>query len=62
MLAMTLAALYPPPADVAKHAHVKSLEQYTTMHKQSLEDPDAFWSEQAEAFHWNKRWQSPLLK
>lgn len=59
---MTLSALYPPPADLAKHAHIKSKEQYDKMYKQSLEDPDAFWSDQADAFHWTKRWNSPVLE
>lgn len=61
-LQMTLSALYPPPAELAKHAHIKSKEQYDKLYKQSLDDPDTFWSEQAEAFHWTKRWKSPLLK
>lgn len=59
---MTLSALYPPPADLAKNAHIKSKEQYDKMYKQSLEDPDAFWSDQADAFHWTKRWKSPVLE
>jgi len=61
-LAMTLSALYPPPAELAKHAHIKSREQYDKLYKQSLEDPDTFWSEQAEAFHWTKRWKLPVLE
>ncbi len=59
---MTLSALYPPPAELAKHAHIKSREQYDKLYKQSLEDPDTFWSEQAEAFHWTKRWKLPVLE
>ena len=59
---MTLAKLYPPPAEVAKKAHIKSKEQYEKLYKQSLEDPDTFWSEQAEAFHWTKRWSLPVVQ
>ena len=59
---MTLAKLYPPPTELAKKAHIKSKEQYEQLYKQSLEDPDKFWSEQAEAFHWTKRWSLPVLK
>lgn len=29
-----------PPADVTKVAHIKSLEEYRSMYKQSMEDPD----------------------
>ena len=58
---MTLSALYPPPASLSKTAHVKTMEQYKKLHKQSLEDPDTFWADQAESFHWTKRWKLPLL-
>ena len=61
-LSMTLSALYPPPAEIVKHAHINSKEQYEKLYKQSLEDPDTFWSEQAEAFHWTKRWSLPVLQ
>ncbi len=29
---------------------------YRAIHKRSLDDPDAFWSEAAEDLHWEKRW------
>ena len=39
-------AAYPVPADFAD-AHINA-EQYATLYRQSLEDPDSFWSAQAE--------------
>ena len=59
---MTLSELYEPPAELAEHAHIKSRDQYDEMYRQSLADPDRFWSEQAEAFHWNQKWQFPVLE
>ena len=44
------------PADVAAKAHINET-QYREMYKRSIEDPDGFWAEQADAFvTWEKRW------
>ncbi|EGZ23423.1 acetyl-CoA synthetase [Phytophthora sojae] len=45
--AATSTGVYPVNVDVAKRAHIQSLEQYEAMHKRSLEDPDGFWGELA---------------
>jgi len=42
----------PPPQDFSKRAHVKSLEEYRRMHALALENPDAFWGEQAKMLDW----------
>ncbi len=34
--------------------------KYAQTHRHSLTDPDAFWAEQAEALHWEKRWDKVL--
>jgi len=48
--------VYPVPADFAANALINA-EQYETMYKQSVEDPDGFWAEQAEIFlTWSKKW------
>ena len=39
-------------------AYIKSEEQYLQMYKQSLEDPDSFWSERAKDITWFKEWDS----
>ncbi|KAG2430287.1 hypothetical protein HYH02_013765 [Chlamydomonas schloesseri] len=46
---------------VAK-AHVKGLAQYKEMYERSTSDPDAFWAEQADAVHWEKKWTPPLCQ
>ncbi len=33
---------------------------YDQMHRQSVEDPEGFWAEQAEKLHWYKRWDKVL--
>jgi acetyl-CoA synthetase len=35
---------------------IKSLEAYRQAWQKSVEQPDAFWSEIAENFHWRKKW------
>ncbi|MCC7507739.1 MAG: acetate--CoA ligase [Planctomycetes bacterium] len=41
-----------PKADIAKHAIVKSLEEYQRLYRESLEQPEAFWREQAKRVTW----------
>jgi len=45
---MTESRTFAPPAKMKAKAHIKSQEQYDEMYKRSVEDPDAFWLEQAE--------------
>jgi acetyl-CoA synthetase len=39
---------------------ITTLEQYQTEYKQSVENPEAFWAEQAEQFTWHKKWDKVL--
>ncbi len=43
-----------PPPDFAAKAHIKSIEEYQRMYDQSVNDPDAFWLEQAKLLDWVK--------
>ncbi len=43
---------FPPPAELAKQAHINDLAEYERMHKRSVEDPEGFWDEVAKGFHW----------
>jgi acetyl-CoA synthetase len=45
---------FPPPATIQSNAWVDSVEQYETMWKQSIDDPDGFWLEQAKSLTWFK--------
>lgn len=48
---------HPVSAAAAAHSHLNK-EQYTEMYKRSIENPEQFWSEQAEEFiHWHEPWQ-----
>jgi len=39
---------------------ISSLEQYNAMHKESIDDPEAFWGRVASDLHWYKPWDSVL--
>jgi acetyl-CoA synthetase len=52
--------LFQPPAQFAAGAHVKSMEQYQTMYRQSIDHPEVFWGDVAKNFHWFKKWDTVL--
>ena len=49
---------YVPPAHIAKGAHVSSMEQYRTMYRESIENPEAFWRAISDRFHWETPWKT----
>jgi hypothetical protein len=50
-------AVYEPPRRM-KGALVQNMEEYNRLYKQSLENPEAFWSEVSERFHWETKWHT----
>ncbi|XP_021957486.1 acetyl-coenzyme A synthetase isoform X3 [Folsomia candida] len=56
--------VFPPPEEFAKKAHIKSMDQYKTMYKQSIDDPEGFWKDIAKEFHFEESQPegSPFLK
>ncbi|MGE0080836.1 MAG: acetate--CoA ligase [Thiohalomonadaceae bacterium] len=52
--------LYPVPAETAAKAHIDA-EKYAQMYRQSVDDPEGFWAEQAKSFvTWFKPWDKVL--
>jgi acetyl-CoA synthetase len=50
--------IYPVPAEFAAQANITAA-QYDEMYRQSVDDPEGFWSEQAEHYlSWFKPWNS----
>jgi acetyl-CoA synthetase len=45
------------PKSFCDKAHIKSMKEYQEMYNRSIEDPEGFWGEQAEKFHWFKKWK-----
>jgi acetyl-CoA synthetase len=52
--------VFPPPAEFSAKAHIKSLEEYETLYRQSIEDPEKFWAGAAQELHWFKPWDKVL--
>lgn len=52
---MSESRTFPPPASVQSNAHINSEEQYQKMWDESINNPDKFWLEQAEALTWFKK-------
>jgi acetyl-CoA synthetase len=52
--------VFPPPAEFAARARIKSRAEYDRLYKQSIEDPDTFWSNVAKDLHWFKKWDKVL--
>ncbi len=41
-----------------QNALVKSIDEYKKLYNRSINEPEKFWSEMAESFHWEKKWDS----
>lgn len=49
-----------PSKEFSAKARVSSMEQYESMHKQSIDDPDTFWANEASDLKWQKKWDKVL--
>ncbi len=50
--------VYPVPEFMAERTFINN-DQYEAMYTRSIEDPDAFWAEQADKFlQWDEKWQN----
>ena len=53
--------VFPPLAAVRSRAHIKSIEEYGRLYNRSVNEPEQFWAEMAEAnLSWSKRWGKVL--
>jgi acetyl-CoA synthetase len=52
---------FPPAAEFAANAHIKSAAEYEQIWQRAKDDPDGFWAEQAaRKLHWFRRWHKVL--
>ena len=53
--------VFPPSAEFAAQAHVKSLEELEALRREATDDPEAFWARMAESeLHWFRKWDTVL--
>ncbi len=50
--------VFAPLASFAQDAYISSMDQYEAMYKRSIEDPEGFWTEIADSFHWQRKWDT----
>ncbi len=48
--------LFNPDPQFSQRAHIKSMEQYQKLYKESIVNPESFWGRVAERLHWFKKW------
>ena len=51
---------FPPPEAFSSQSHISSMEQYEKLYADAAADPDKYWGDLAEQFHWFKKWDSVL--
>ena len=53
-----MSEVYSPPPSFQERAYFKNMEEYQEEYERSIDDPEAFWAEKAEEFHWFKTWDT----
>ncbi|MBO0910528.1 MAG: acetate--CoA ligase [Acidobacteria bacterium] len=51
---------FEPPQAFRGSAHIKSLEDYERIYRESVEEPEKFWGRIAGELHWFKHWERVL--
>src|SRR5262245_9592682 len=51
---------FPPPREFAARARISKEADYQRMHRESIEDPDAFWSRAASEIPWIRPFERVL--
>lgn len=52
--------IFYPSEDFKKKAHINSIEEYETLYKESINDPERFWAKAAEELTWFKKWDKVM--
>ncbi len=52
--------LFHPPQEFSSKAHIKSLDEYERLYRESIANPEAFWARMAEELHWFKKWDKTM--
>jgi len=49
--------VFKPAKEFAQKAKIKNLAQYQRMYRESIKQPDKFWSREAKELSWQKPWR-----
>ena len=50
--------LYAPSDSFASNAYIKNFDEYKAEYDRSISDPEGFWAEKADEYHWFKKWDT----
>ncbi|MEW6368134.1 MAG: acetate--CoA ligase [Acidobacteriota bacterium] len=59
---MTEKRTFQPPAMFRSDARISSMDDYRSLYRRSIEEPESFWAERAEDLHWFKKWEKVLVE
>lgn len=48
----------PPRPEVIQKSYIKSPEERKEVYESSIQDPEKYWAEVAEGFHWQTSWNT----
>src|SRR5579863_3175128 len=58
---MSQPAVYPPPPEFVRHAHVQGMEGYLDLYRRAEQNPEEFWGEiAARELDWFEKWSQVL--
>ncbi len=52
--------IFNPPAAFTAGAHIKSMDEYKKLWRESIDQPDTFWARVANELSWMKKWDTVL--
>ena len=52
--------IFKPSKEFSSKAHIKSMQEYEKLYKQSIKNPEKFWAEKARQLEWFKKWKTVL--
>ena len=52
--------IFTPDPTFSGQSHISNMEQYEEMYRESLDEPEKFWSRETSEFLWQKPWQQLL--
>ena len=53
--------VFPPPGEFSAASHIRSLDEYRRLYRESIADPEAFWGKLAEELDWFRKWDRVLV-
>jgi acetyl-CoA synthetase len=52
--------VFPPPPQFSARAHIKSMDEYRRIYRESIDNPEKFWADAANQLHWFRKWDKVL--